>query len=69
MPYKDRSNSDLAQLDRHGSGNTTIIGWWVQSPSEITFLGRISFVGRMICFIENSNVHFEISGMCTGKDH
>ena len=35
MPYKDRSNSDLAQLDRHGTGNTTIIAWWVQSPSEI----------------------------------
>ena len=34
------STWELAQLERHGTGNTTVIGLWVQALLEVTFLAE-----------------------------
>ena len=36
--YPSISTWELAQLDRYGTGNTTVIGLRVQSLLEVTFL-------------------------------
>ena len=57
LKFQSFKQWELAQLDRHGTGNTTIIGSRVQVLLEVTFLLSLIFSNTILADLKHWSIY------------